>query len=105
EGLPTRAPVAASAPHAGAVGSVPGPARGRSEAAGLLLEDADELLADDPALGLGLGYAAQAGQEPLLGIHRHQRDLERVAEGVNDLLALVLSHQPVVHEHARELIS
>ena len=38
-------------------------------------------------------------------VHGHQRHLERVAEGLHHLLALVLAHQPVVHEHAGELVA
>src|SRR2546430_3407392 len=44
----------------------------------------------------------EAVEEAVLGVHRHERDLEAVAEGADHLLALVLAHQPVVDEHARE---
>ena len=44
-------------------------------------------------------------QEARLGVDRHQRHLEGVAEGLDDLLALVLAHQPVIDEHARQLIA
>ena len=75
------------------------------ELGGLLLEDADELGADRLALGLGLGDAVQLLQEALLGVHGDERHLERVAERAHDLLALVLAHQPVVDEHARQLVA
>ena len=71
----------------------------------LLLEDADELGADDLALGLGLGDAGAAFQEAVLGVDGDERDLVLVAEGLDDLLALVLSHQPVVDEDAGELVA
>ena len=44
-------------------------------------------------------------EEALLGVDRHERHLERVAEGAHDLLALVLAHQAVVDEHARQLLA
>ncbi len=71
----------------------------------LLLEDADELGADDLALGLGVRHAREAVEETLLGIDRHERHLEVVAEGGDHLLALVLSHQAVIDEDARELVA
>jgi hypothetical protein len=71
----------------------------------LLLEDPDELLADDLALALGIGHAGQARQEALLGVDRDQRHLELVAERGHDLVALVLAHQPVVDEHAGQLLA
>ena len=48
---------------------------------------------------------ASLRQEALLGVDGHERDAEVVAEGRDDLLALVLAHQPVVDEHARELVA
>jgi hypothetical protein len=71
----------------------------------LLLEDPDELRADDLALGLGLRDPAQLVEEAVLGVHRDERDLEVVAERAHDLLALVLAHHPVVDEDARELVA
>ena len=71
----------------------------------LLLEDADELRADRLALGLGLGQPAEAREEAVLGVDGDERHLEVVAERGDDLLALVLAHQAVVDEHARELVA
>ena len=76
------------------------------ELAGLVLEDADELVADDLAL------ASRARSTPA----RRSRNRssastwtsftpELVAERVYDLLGLVLAHQAVVHEDARELVA
>ena len=44
-------------------------------------------------------------EEALLGVDGDERDLEVVAEGGDDLLALVLAHQAVVDEHAGELVA
>ena len=44
-------------------------------------------------------------EEAVLGVDRDQRDLEVVAERGDDLLALVLAHQAVVDEHARQLVA
>src|SRR5271165_6388611 len=71
----------------------------------LLLEDPDELRPDRFALGLRLDHAPELLEEPALRVDGHERDLEGVAKGAHHLFALVLAHQPVVHEHARELIT
>ena len=75
------------------------------ELRGLLLEDPDELGADRLALGLWLGHALELVEEARLGVDGDERHLERVAEGLHDLLALVLAHQAVVDEHARQLLA
>ncbi len=71
----------------------------------LLLEDADELLADDLALLLRVGNAGEPREEPLLRLHVDERDVEVAAEGLDDLLRLVLAQQAVVDEDARELVA
>ena len=71
----------------------------------LLLEHADELGADPLALLLGVGDALQPGQEAVLGVDGDQRDVEVVAEGGDHLRALVLAHQAVVDEHARQPVA
>ena len=71
----------------------------------LLLEHADELGADPLALLLGVADAAQAREEPLLGVDRDQRHAEVVAERGDHLGALVLAHQAVVDEHARQPVA
>ena len=45
----------------------------------LLLEDADELVADDPALLLGVLDAGEAGQEPLPGVDHDEAHAEVLA--------------------------
>ncbi len=54
---------------------------------------------------LGVGDAGQLRQEAILGVDGDQRHLEVVAEGGDDLLALVLAHQPVVDEHAGQPVA
>ena len=71
----------------------------------LLLEDADELLADDRALLLRVGDAGEPGEEPLLRFDVHERNAEVAGERLHDLLRLVLAQQPVVDEDARELVA
>ena len=44
-------------------------------------------------------------QEALLGVDGDERHLERVAKRADHLLALVLAHQPVIDEHARQLVA
>ena len=56
-------------------------------------------------LRLGVGDAGQAREEALLGVDRDERHVEVVAEGGDDLLALVAAHQAVVDEHAGELVA
>ncbi len=70
----------------------------------LFFERADELLADYLALVLRIRDPGELRQEALLGLHMHQGDVEVAAEGVLYLVALVLAHQPVVHEDAGELL-
>ena len=76
-----------------------------AELAGLLLEDADELLAHDLALRLRVADAGELREEPLLRAHVHERHVEVAAEGLDDLLRLVLAHEAVVDEHARQLVA
>ena len=76
-----------------------------AEAVGLLFEDADELLPDDPPLLLRVGDARQPGEEALLCVDVDERDVEVVAERLDDLLGFVLAQQPVVDEDTRELVA
>ena len=71
----------------------------------LLLEHADELLADDRALLLGLGHAREPREEPLARVDVDERDVEVVAERLDHLLGLVLAQEAVVDEHAGELVA
>ena len=55
----------------------------------LLLEDADELLADDGALLLRVLDALEPREEPLLRLDVDERDVEVAAERLDDLRGLV----------------
>ena len=76
-----------------------------AELARLVLEDADELLADDLPLLLRVGDAGEPREEALLRLHVHERDVEVVAERLDHLLRLALPQQAVVDEDARELVA
>ena len=56
-------------------------------------------------LASGSETPASLLEEAVLGVDGDERDLELVAEGLDDLLALVLAHQAVVDEDARELVA
>ena len=67
------------------------------------LELADEELADDLALGFGIGHPGERLEEPVLRLHVDQLDAELTRERLFDLLALVLAHETGVDEDAGEL--
>ena len=71
----------------------------------LRLERLDEQAADDLALLLGVVDAVQLAEEQLGGIDVHERDVERAAEQLDDLVGLVQAHQAVVDEDAGELVA
>jgi hypothetical protein len=70
---------------------------------GLLLEDADELFADDLALLLGVRDAFQCLEEAIAGVHEVQLD-PHVVEDLADLLGLVLPHEPGVDEDRGQVL-
>src|SRR4030095_13144539 len=72
---------------------------------GLAAEGLDEFLANDLALLLRVGDAAQLAEEQLAGVVGAEVDAEVVAESALDQLALVLAQQPVVDEDADELLA
>ncbi len=71
----------------------------------LLLEDADELLAHDRPLLLGIGDAGEPVEEAPLRLHVHERHAEVAGEGLHDLLGFVLAQETVVDEDAGELVA
>ena len=75
------------------------------ELLGLPLEDADELLADRAPFLLGVGDAGELAEEALLGVDVDERDVEVVAERLDDLHGLVFPEQAVIDEDARELVA
>ena len=69
------------------------------------LEGADELAADDLALGLGLGHARQRVQEALGLVARDDADAHAARVVALHLLALARAQQAVVDEEAGELVA
>ena len=53
----------------------------------------------------GSSTPGEPGEEALRGVDVDERDPELLAEGVDDLLGLVLAQQAVVDEHAGELVA
>ena len=72
---------------------------------GLLLEDLDEDAADDLALLLGIGDAAQRREEPLARVDGDEVQVEVLAERRDDLLGLAQAQQAVVDEDARQPVA
>ncbi|GGQ30916.1 hypothetical protein GCM10010215_63780 [Streptomyces virginiae] len=68
-----------------------------------LLEDADELAADDLPLGLRVGHAGEGVQEALLRVDDLQLHAGGGDEVLLDLLGLTLAHQAVVDVDAGQL--
>ena len=75
------------------------------ELRGLLLEDPDELVADDPPLLLGILDARQAREEPIPSVDHHQPHAEIALERDPQELRLALAHQPVVDVDAGQLVA
>ncbi|PLC12344.1 hypothetical protein AUQ48_08950 [Kocuria flava] len=69
------------------------------------LEGADELAADDLALLLGIGHPGEGAEEALLLLGHVQPHAGGGHEVGLDLLGLALAQQPVVDEHAGELVA
>ena len=74
-----------------------------SNARGFVVEDGDELVADDLALLLGVGHAGELGKKALACIHGHQIQTEPVAQVLLHALELVFAQHAVVDEDACEL--
>ena len=70
----------------------------------LTIENINEGRTDDLALGFGVRDIDQFAQEFFAGIHPHHPQVERREEGLH-LLHFVFPHEPVIHEHAGELLS
>ena len=83
----------------------PSAGRRATRRARLGLEDADELAADDLALGLRVGHARERVEEALLLVGHDEAHAGGGDEVALDLLGLALAQQPVVHEHAGELVA
>ena len=72
---------------------------------GGVLEDADELAADDLALLFRVGDAGERIEKAPLGVDDLQPDARRRHEVLLDLLGLARAEQTVVDEHAGELFA
>ena len=72
---------------------------------GLFLENADEFLADDLALGLRVGDAGKFTQKALLDIRADEVHIELSAKDALDVVALVFAKKTVVDENAGELFA
>ena len=75
---------------------------GVDELARLLLEAADELLADDLAFVLGLGDAGELVEKAVARVHGDERDAERAREGLDHTFGLAHAHHALIDEHAGE---
>ena len=83
-----------------------GPRRASAEVARDLFELADEQLADDLALGLGVGRRPPAPSKKRSSAFTWTSSTPNWRrEGLFDLLALVLAHEPGVDEDAGELVA
>ena len=76
-----------------------------ADAGGFLVEDANELFADNFALLLGVYDAPERAEEVLGGIGVHQVRIEVALECVANSLRLALAHHSVVHENAGETVA
>ena len=75
------------------------------ELAGLLLEDADKLRADDLAFLFRVRDARQLAEEPLARVDVDEVCAQLVPEDPHDLFRLPLAEQAVVDVHAGELVT
>ena len=71
----------------------------------LILENVDELAADELALLFGVVHALQTSEELLTGVNDRQVDSKLLLENLLDLLALVQSHAAVVDENGVESVA
>src|SRR5207237_8681941 len=74
-----------------------------ADAARLVLETADELLADDRALLLGIAHSTEATEEALRRVDVHETETR--PEGRDDLLGLVRAQESGVDEDAGEPVA
>ena len=72
------------------------------DAVGFLIEDCDEFVADDLALGFGIGHAGEFFKEALGGIDRDQVQAEIVAQSLLHFFEFVFAQDAVVDEHASQ---
>jgi hypothetical protein len=75
------------------------------DAARLRLERVDEQLADRLALGLGVFDAFERLNEGFGRVDMDQRNVEMTAKQPHHFVGFALAHEPVVDEHADELVA
>ena len=78
---------------------------GFGDAAGFLLEDGDEFVADDFAFLLGIGDAGEFAEEEIGGINGVDVEAELVAQVLLHVLEFVFAQDAVVDEDAGELVA
>ncbi len=100
---------AAGLDHVGIDGALRQPLRALGSRAGepgrFLLEDGDELAADDLALGLRIAHAGQLAEEQLARVDADHPGVQLADEHVHHHVALVQAQQAVVDEHAGQLVA
>ncbi len=69
------------------------------------LKDADKLAADNLALLFGVGNVFQLGEETVCGIHIYQVSFQLLAKDFHHGFRFALTHQPVVHVYANQLVA
>ena len=72
---------------------------------GFFLKDADKLAADNLALLFGVGNVFQLGEETVCGIHIYQVSFQLLAKDFHHGFRFALTHQPVVHVYANQLVA
>ena len=70
-----------------------------------VLEDVDEILADHLALCLGFRNARQRIEKALGSVNVDERNVVVIAEKADDFVRFAEPHQPVIDEHAGQLIA
>src|SRR6516225_9196987 len=71
----------------------------------LSFEHVDEQFAYNLALGLGILDSIERRKKSLRCVYVHEWDDIALAEHCYDFLRLTEAHQPMIHQHARELIA
>ena len=91
--------------HVGVDGALSQEADFVANLACLFFENADELGADDLALGFRFVDVNQLVQEAIGSVNVNKVGIHLVLEDVDDLLAFALAHKAVVHVHADKLLA
>src|SRR6266849_2570354 len=68
-------------------------------------EDTYELLSNQLALLLWIGYPGQSRQETLACIDNQERDLQVITEGPDHLLSLTSTQTAVIDKHTGQLVA